>query len=376
MSTPARNFQRTWIRHDRSDKERRRAILREFYETEGDDLARDQGSAELDRFDPRDVMRPPRANTDRAYTGDQAHYKAACARAKIDVLQPTRTFWKKYFTGVAKPKKGPKPRYGTVQRHAFGIANLFFQHGLPSPTRTFFHRKMMRELAQLDERQTKKAKPLYGKEAKRLLDSYKKEDLRTLRNRAIAALGTTRGFRAATIVGLRIEHTTFEGRGVVLGLRDEKASVTRELFHTATRHTAKHRYCLPCILKEYVDALAELGVDEGPLFRAIDRWDNLHGTELSTKSITDLLRSDLARAGFSNARDFSSHSYRHGVVKTAVLERWSVQDIMLVTLHRSERGLRAYLVSIDPWQSAPRRSVFDSVVIESDDVERGWVHAV
>jgi site-specific recombinase XerD len=367
-----------WPSYDRFDIDQRRLLLSSFLRSpEAQDIA-----ADIERFFPAnaiaaaDLLRPHRHNTDRAYQADQRAYVEACAKANVDPLAPSPEFWVAYFTQLATSpsRRGIRRRYRSLVRVAYGIANLFRVHGLPSPVRTRYHRSWMRQLARYDDRATKKARPLYGSEAERLVRSYDRGTIRGLRDCSISVIGSTRGFRSATIVGIQVENVTFEQRGVVFGLRDEKASLTRELDFTGTPHTHDHRACVPCILRDHVEVLRALGIDSGPLFRPIDRWGHMGASGLSTKSVTTLLREGLERAGIENAAAYSSHSYRHGVVKTAVKRRLSLEEIMSLTLHRSVRGLRAYIEDIDPWYNAPRKLPMDSVIVESDDHTRGWRH--
>ncbi len=112
---------------------------------------------------------------------------------------------------------------------------------------------------------------------------------------------------------------------------------------------------------------------EGPFFRAIDRWGNVSDHPMTPKSITYILRTNLARAGNPEAGSYSSHSFRHGVVTTAARKHWPLEEIMLITLHRSRRSLLEYVQCIDPWYDSLTRSVLDEEA-EADDDERGWIH--
>jgi len=236
----------------------------------------------------------------------------------------------------------------------------------------------MGDLANQDERSTKKAPPLYGDEARKIIESYDCSTLRSLEHCTLHTVLANRGFRSATIRGIQIENTSIEQQGVVLGLRGEKNIKSGELLFTATKHTKHHRACMPCAIDKLKRHLGEMGIDSGPLFRGIDRWDNLGATGLSTKSITEIIRSGAKQAGIANPELFSSHSYRHGVVLTGVINKWSLEDIMLVTLHRSRRGLQAYIEAIDPWYTHGRRMAMDarSKPRRSEDPSRGWQHVV
>jgi hypothetical protein len=369
-----------WRPRRRAKENQRRRSLNEYYQSEEAKAAiaggaRD-GKAESFGNEPFHA-RLGASSTQLAYQSDQRIYLAACQRAGEDPLDPPWQFWESFFGELAEREIAPgrRRRHATLWRYAYGISNYFVQHGRLGPTSDHRFRRLMRNLAVWDDRDVKKARALFGGDAIALLEAYDLRNLRGYRDKAIAALGTLRGFRSATIVGIQRQLVAFDPRGVKIGLKNEKTRTSPDTWWTATRHTAGHRLCLPCILGDYMVELGKVGIVDGPLFRKIDRWGNISSEPLVPKSVTNLLRHGLKRAGIKNERSYSSHSYRHGVVTTCILGRWTFQDIMQVTLHRSVRGLMAYVDGIDPFlRTPPALSLSIPNVTSSSD--RGWTHGV
>jgi site-specific recombinase XerD len=362
-----------WPLHSALEIQTRRAQLNAFLRSKEFQAFRDRLPPDLARcLDETRWSQAAKPNTQRAYENDWRHYQDSAAREKIDPLMPTPEFWKKHFTRYATEpiRDGLPRRYGTVERHAAGVAALFRQHGLPSPTRTFEHQQLMKGLSLLDDRPTRKAVPLLGQARTDLLQSVSTSSLRALRDRALARLGANRGWRAATKVSIRIENLKFGKIGVRIGLRDQKTSRDRRLIYVGEPHRKGHVNCAACAMQ---DLKRELGRSEGPLFCAIDRWGHVSERPLVPKSVTDILRKSLRAAGRTDSESYSSHSYRHGVVTSCAQAHWPLAEIMLVTLHRSERALREYIQVIDPWYDAPKHSVLDEPDQDSDP-ERGWKH--
>jgi hypothetical protein len=361
MATVRIPYKLDWPIYDHTTVDQRRTLLRAFLDSDepGEDADKILSFLPYSEYGG-DLRTPSRDNTARAYRGDQRAYIAACAKANVDPLRPTPAFWKRYFHEFAKggPKK-KRRRHATVERHAFGIANLFFMHNLPSPTRTGTHRRLMQELASEDDRPTRKARPLYGDDLHQLIASYPCRELRSLRDRAIACTGGNRAFRAASITNIQLDGMRLERKGIVLTLYGEKTQRTGDPRLVATPHNKGHRSCMPCAIWDLAQALRALGFHHGPLFRPIDRWNKVGNGKLSTKSVTALLRKGLRNAGIQEPESYSSHSYRHGVVKKGAMLGLSLDEICAITLHRSERGLRAYIADIDPWYFAPPRLVVD-----------------
>jgi site-specific recombinase XerD len=364
-----------WPNHRPEEVQERRRRLNAFLNSAEAQALRDRLRPDLAKYlDPSLDFKSARPNTQRAYETDQCRYIAVAEESGVDPLMPGPDWWALYFIDYASEElaTGFRRRYSTVERHAVGIANLFTQHGFSSPTRTFVHKWLMKDLLQRfpDERQTKKARPLMGKPLYELLRSPDKSTLRGLRDHTICASGGTHGPRAAALVSMRIEQVLISERGVQIGLRDQKTSRSRELEYTLQPHREEDVVCLPCSMREFIE---QQGCSEGPLFRAIDRWGNISERPMSTRSITDILQKNLRRIGNSEASTYSSHSFRHGVVTTAALKGWPIEEIMLLTGHRSKRSLLEYVQGINPWYGAPVRSVL-AEPLEERGPESGWIH--
>lgn len=187
-------------------------------------------------------------------------------------------------------------------------------------------------------------------------------------------LGGDRGWRASTIVSIKIEHIDSVPEGVTLGVCDQKTSITGELQYIPIPHSDDHEMCLACTLETLIKTLRDMGINEGPLFSAIDQWGNISRKALNPRSITYLLQKNLTAAQIDQPSTYTSHSYRHGVVKACVIARWPQEEIMLRTLHRSRRGLDEYIKGIDPWYFATTRSPLMMRTPVSQDPNRGWQH--
>lgn len=313
-------------------------------------------------------------NTDRCYLGDQLAFLAKCAPdGQIENVNQAQSL--QFFRELRSSINPTQPlRASTVERKMYAVRKLYWERGLPSPTNLTSHRQLIRELRRADRRTTKKAKPLFGEAACSVASSFAGDDLRGLRDAAICALGTQRGFRASTIVGLDIENQQFDPRGVVLGIVDDKTHKSGNPLRTAMRHSEDHRACAACALRFYCDALKELGIQSGALFRHIDRWGNVRDRHLRPSSVTSILRRALIALGSEDANTYSSHSFRHGVVHAGIISGMSIDEICSITLHRSKRGIMPYISAIDPWYfSIPRVPLTFKTTKNMGN--QGWVHA-
>jgi site-specific recombinase XerD len=232
----------------------------------------------------------------------------------------------------------------------------------------------MRRLSRQYRYERRHALALHGNDVLALLNVYDTRSIRDLRDLAICIIGATRGFRSASIVGIALEDVAFEPLGVKIALTQEKTARNSEITYTATPHTRLHAHCMPCIMKRFIDALRDLGVDQGALFRRIDRWGRMGNDALIPQSVTEILRRGLKRAANSRAEAFSSHSFRHGVVIGGHGKGWPPEKIMQLTLHRSLAGLQPYLAGLDCWAKVPRESLLDIVSDIGVRAGQGWQH--
>lgn len=359
-----------WIPSDQFALEQRKNAFRKYLQSaQGADLAEDSSEILSAGLLKLAQNRQGRHNTEIAYLSDVRHYVAAAMRASEDPLDPSPEFWIAYFTDYAQGRKTT-----TLYRHAYGVGSLFFRTNLASPTRTYTHERLLQQLARAKSCDIQRARPLYGDDVVALIRSYDQDHPRDLRNVAIVTIGSTRGLRGATIVHLLIEDSTFDERGLVLGLRNEKTARNSEIIYTGTPHTRTHEFCMPCTLRLLKDHLHEAGINRGPFFRYLDRWGHYSTAPLMPKSVTKILRKGLRRAGISEPDSYSSHSFRHGVAVSAWLKGWTLEDIMLVTMHRTRAGLEPYLSSLDPWHRTPALTVLDGTLPAQPVADQGWHH--
>lgn len=368
------------IQFDRNDIERRRFVLGQYLNSTECKNVKDEIERRFPGTKPRrSNVSNACSNTERAYRGDQRDYKAYFEERGADYLAPPWELWEQYFRTLSRrnnqnKKKSERLRHRSVVRKSYAIGNLFFQHGLPSPTRTFRHKNLLIELGKAETRPPRRAKPLLGEPLHKLLGYYDTTTVRGQRDKTISMLGGDHGWRASTIVSIKIEDIDSGPEGVTLGVCDQKTSITGQLQYIPIPHNDGHLTCLACTLDNFLKTLRDMGITEGPLFSGIDRWKNISRKALNPRSITYLLQKNLAAAQIDQPTTYTSHSYRHGVVKACVIARWPQEEIMLRTLHRSRRGLGEYIKGIDPWYFATTRSPLMVRMPVSQDPNRGWKH--
>ncbi|WP_414157349.1 tyrosine-type recombinase/integrase [Pseudomonas sp. BNK-15] len=90
------------------------------------------------------------------------------------------------------------------------------------------------------------------------------------------------------------------------------------------------------------------GIEQGPLFRGIDRWGHLSEQPLNANSVSRLLRRALLRSGIE-AEGYSAHSLRRGFATWASRNQWSTEALMAYVGWRDMQSAARYIESHAPF---------------------------
>jgi hypothetical protein len=170
-------------------------------------------------------------------------------------------------------------------------------------------------------------------------------DLNTLagiRDRAILCAGLAMMARRRVLANLDIENLKDVGAGLEVFVRRDKTDQTGKGRTVKLPWWPAHPdLCPVTALKAWRSALAELGVSDGPLFRAVDRHGHLNGSELwagrrgltvrMDPVIVEMVVQRCAVAALvANASDYTGHSLRAG---GATVAYEAGADILAIARH-------------------------------------------
>lgn len=239
----------------------------------------------------------------------------------------------------------------TLQHRLAALSRWHATHGFPDPTKAPMVRQVMKGIRTLHPAQEKRAKPLQLAVLQRVdawlqiaaKDAQARGDraaaLRHARDRALVLLGFWRGFRSDELVRLRIEYVDIaHGEGLTCFIPRSKGDRNAE--GRTFRCPALSRMCP---VSAYESWLAESGLTEGPVFRAIDRWGRIAPEGLAAASIIPLLRRLFAAAGLADVEEYSSHSLRRGFAGWANTNGWDLKELMEYVGWRDLRSAIRYL---------------------------------
>mgnify|MGYP001212975770 CR=1 FL=1 len=221
----------------------------------------------------------------------------------------------------------------TLKQRLAGLAQWHITQGFPDPTKAPMVRQVLRGIRTLHPRQGQQATPLQLKQIAQVvawldqqiqISESESPSSRYYRDKALLLLGFWRGFRGDELCRLQIEHiNAHNDLGMQIFIPQSKGD--REAFGQLYQVPALMQYCP---VQAYLNWISIAGIENGPVFRPINRWGAIQAKALSVNSINHILRNLLERAGIAMASNYSSHSLRRGFATWANDNGWDTKSLM------------------------------------------------
>lgn len=298
----------------------------------------------IDRY----IQAATRDNTRRSYQSAIEHYEVIWG----GFLPATADSIARYLADYADILA-----VNTLKARLAALAQWHIDQGFPDPTKAPVVKKVLKGIKELHPAQEKQAKPLQLEALNRavcaidaaFIEASNSNDegsiQRLLRNKALILIGFWRGFRSDELSRLRVEHIqVVPGEGMTLYLPRSKGDRQNDgqLFKTPALS------CL-CPVSAYIDWLHAADLQDGPVFRRIDRWGRMADKPLNPNSIITLLRTVFKEAGIAAPESYSSHSLRRGFATWANGNGWDVKSLMEYVGWKDMKSAMRYIDSIDQY---------------------------
>lgn len=274
------------------------------------------------------------ARTIRAYSSDLRDFEAWCEANGRQSLPAAPGTVADYVAALAAAGMAA----ATITRRLSAVSQAHKMAGLESPTHTQLVRMTAAGIRRTLGTAPHQARPILVEDLKSMLAAMP-DDLRGLRDRTLLLIGFVGGFRRSELVGLDVGDVTEEAEGLRINIRRSKTDqdgAGREIGILRGRHP----------LTDSVAALAEwreaAGIEEGPIFREVDRGDRVGSERLSDRAVSRIVKQAAERVGIDPAT-VSGHSLRSGLATSAAAAGAPERSIMRTTGHRSEAMVRRYI---------------------------------
>lgn len=176
---------------------------------------------------------------------------------------------------------------------------------------------------------------LTSRQVKKVMETAKEESLQGLRDYAILALLFTGGLRTIEISRANIEDIRTAGDNTVLYIqgkgREEKTEYVKIMPEVEDA------------IRAYLAARKPASTEE-PLFTSTS--NNSRGKRISTRSVSDIVKQALIKAGF-NSDKLTAHSTRHTAVTLALLGGQSLQEVQQFARHANITTTQIYAHNLD-----------------------------
>jgi site-specific recombinase XerD len=274
------------------------------------------------------------ARTVRAYRSDLRHFEAWCEDRPCQSLPAAPETVADYIAALAEAGMAS----ATVTRRLSAISQAHKMAGFESPTQTQLVRMTAAGIRRKLGIAPRQARPILVVDLRAMLASVP-DDLRGLRDRALLLVGFAGGMRRSELVGLDVADVMEEKEGLRLNIRRSKTDqegLGREIGIVRGRHPLTDAVAA---LAEWVEAA---GIEEGPIFREVDRGDRVGSERLSDRAVARIVKGAAGRVGIDPAT-VSGHSLRSGLATSAAAAGAPERAIMRTTGHRSEAMVRKYI---------------------------------
>jgi integrase len=200
----------------------------------------------------------------------------------------------------------------------------------------------------------REVRPLVVEELRATLDWLSEEDLGQLRDRALLLVGFAGALRESEIVALDVGDVEIGKQRMLLTIRRAKTDQLGQGAMIGVTASAEARYCPLHALGLW---LKRAGIESGPVFRGVDRWEHVSRDRLTVRQIDRIVQRSMRRAGL-DADDYAGHSLRAGLATSAADAGHSLDAIMRQTRHKSVEVARRYIRRADAF----RENVLDGLI--------------
>jgi integrase len=265
--------------------------------------------------------------TKRAYISDMAHYEACGG-----IIPSTPEAVAEYLAGLAETHT-----MATISRRLASLAKAHRAMGTDDPTKAEIVKSSMRGIRRKIGTAQREAKPVLREDLFQMLERIDGTP-KGRRDKALLLLGFAGAFRRSELVGVDVADIEHVRQGVVVTLRRSKTDQT----------AAGRKIGIPfgrtrwCSVKHLSDWLDCVGIEDGPIFRSINRHGHVASQRLSGEAVSIIVKERAEAAGF-NPDDYSGHSLRAGLATSAVIAGVSTLSIRRTTGHASDAMLARYV---------------------------------
>lgn len=238
--------------------------------------------------------------------------------------------------------------------------------GLRDPARDPGVRKTLEGIRRVHGRPKRQARALRLEHMAAFLKALQQQpdSLKKHRDWALLQVGFFGAFRRSELVAIEVKDMTWELEGIVVTLPHSK---TDQQGDGLTRALPRGNGPV-CPVRALDNWLKHAGIHEGPIFRAVNRWDQLQPHALSGGSVNRVLKILGKTCGLDFAPTLSSHSFRRGLSTAAARAKVDFAQIKRQGGWKHDATVRGYIEDGEQFRENAANSLIAQV---AELVEKG-----
>lgn len=198
--------------------------------------------------------------------------------------------------------------------------------------------------------------PVLMDDLRKMVDSLP-DTLSGKRDRALLLIGFTGALRRSELANIRREHLKLVKEGFEILLPWSKTGMREVTIPYGSNYST-------CPVRSLQSWMKEAVIEEGPIFRAINKHGHIQSEALSGKAVVLIINRNgyiqkiIKETGEKKAvdqnipmPDFGGHSLRAGFVTQAILNGAPEHSIMAQTGHKKSDTLKKYIREADKWKN-------------------------
>ncbi|MEP9373859.1 site-specific integrase [Mesorhizobium sp. KR1-2] len=228
-------------------------------------------------------------------------------------------------------------RAATIARRIAALSKAHRASGLDDPCKSEIVKATLRGIRRRIGTAQREAKPLIRDDLFVVLHCIGDRP-KDLRDKALLLVGFAGAFRRSELIGLDVADIEQVRQGIVVTLRRSKTDQTG----------AGRKIGIPfgrtrwCPVRHLSDWLDNARIDDGAVFRSVDRHGRIADQRLSSEAVSIIVKGRTEAAGF-DPNAYSGHSLRAGLATSAAMAGASTWKIRAQTGHASDAMLARYI---------------------------------
>lgn len=233
--------------------------------------------------------------------------------------------------------------YSTIKRRLISIKKAHQEQKYFSPTEDPKVKALLRGIKRKYGCAQRQAKPV-TRDNLRCIVSTLDNSARDARDKAILLLGFAGAFRRSELVFLDVEDIEIISEGLLINLRRSKTDQEQRGRMVAI---PKVRSRL-CAVRALIQWLKIADIQDGAIFQSLSKSGTPTGKRLDAGHVSSLLKRKIGEIG-KDAKKYSAHSLRAGLVTEAAKAGVSSWKIRQQTGHKTEAALARYIRDVNIW---------------------------